>query len=368
MNQDLNDMLETTPSTDELMDVDTSFLDAYRRGGSEELKRAQAHEAQQQTEAVAPDIDPEPEVETPPGPDAEKDTDIEPDDEPELGDDPRSGGSGQHGCGAAGAAGSSGGTVVNTPPQGAAADAAPRAQENDAAATAPRLPHAAHGDTTPALLRLTDHQEAVQNSTTAKGGSGGADDTTVLPQSGFRLGGVKSQPVIRALPDVAVNTLREQLRSAAVRELGVTDAAAREFSDRLSQVSLVMAFLLAQLDLGLDADASTRRAAELFRSRDPLLGSMVARLDGLERLEVEKRTALGALREELVTVRQTVAVIEQAIAYSIADRTENFLRGSHNIHDAPITHKDAIFIRDRVREATKKQTRFEREREGRPIR
>jgi hypothetical protein len=33
MNRGLNEMLETTPSTDEVMDVDTSFLDAYRRGG-----------------------------------------------------------------------------------------------------------------------------------------------------------------------------------------------------------------------------------------------------------------------------------------------------------------------------------------------
>ncbi|MEU6261817.1 hypothetical protein [Saccharopolyspora shandongensis] len=363
MNRGLNETLETTSSTDELMDVDTSFLDAYRRGGSEGLKRAQAQEAQPQAEAASLPVDV---VQS----DLEKDAEpeLEPDHEPEPGDAVRSGDLGQHGGGAAGAAGSSSGAVVNAPSQGAAADAALRAQENHAAATVPMLPHAAQGGTTPASLRLTDHQEAVQNSTAAKGGSDGADDTAVLPQSGFRLGGVKSQPAIRALPDVVVDTLREQLRSAAVRELGVTDAAAREFSGRLSQVSLVTAFLLAQLDFGLDADASTRRAAELFRSRDPLLGSVVARLDDLERLEAEKRTALGALREELAKVRQTAAAVEQAIAYSIADRTENFLRGSHNIRDAPITHKNAIFIRDRVREATEKQTRFEREQEGRPIR
>jgi hypothetical protein len=74
------------------------------------------------------------------------------------------------------------------------------------------------------------------------------------------------------------------------------------------------------------------------------------------------------LRDELGEVPQTGAVVEQALAYSIADRTENFLRGSHNLHDAPITHKEAIFLRDKNREETRKQLKLEREREGRPIR
>jgi hypothetical protein len=231
------------------------------------------------------------------------------------------------------------------------------------------LPHAAaNGNTTPASLRLTDHQEAVQNTTTTKGDSGGTDDTAVLPQSGFRLGGAKSQPHIKSVPEPIMSALREELRSAAVRELAVSDTAAREFSDRLSQGTLVMAFLLAQLDLYLDVDPATGRAAELFRSRDPLLGSVAARLVDLERLETERTGLLHTLNNELVKVRQTSAVVEQAVAYFIADRTENFLRGTHDIRDAPITHKDAVFIRDKAREATEKLTRWERERDGRPIR
>ncbi|WP_329127235.1 hypothetical protein [Streptomyces sp. NBC_01465] len=61
-------------------------------------------------------------------------------------------------------------------------------------------------------------------------------------------------------------------------------------------------------------------------------------------------------------------MVKQALAYSIADCTENFLRGSHNLHDAPITHTEAIHLRDMAREATRKQLKLEREREGRPIR
>jgi hypothetical protein len=67
-------------------------------------------------------------------------------------------------------------------------------------------------------------------------------------------------------------------------------------------------------------------------------------------------------------VQETSAVIEQSVAYSIADRTENFLRGSHNIHDAPITHKDAIYIRDKARDETQKHRNLERDQDGRPIR
>lgn len=60
-------------------------------------------------------------------------------------------------------------------------------------------------------------------------------------------------------------------------------------------------------------------------------------------------------------------MIEQAVAYFIVDRTENSLRGSHEIHDAPITHKDAVFIRDRAREATRKQRQIKKDRDGKPM-
>src|SRR5690606_39542481 len=112
------------------------------------------------------------------------------------------------------------------------------------------------------------------------------------------------------------------LRSAASRELGVSDTVARDFSDRLSQGTLVTAFLLAQLDVRLDVDPSTQRAAELFRSVDPLLGAAVARLDALEAAARERDGLLKKMRAELGEVRETSAVVEQALAYSIADREE----------------------------------------------
>ncbi|WP_247040235.1 hypothetical protein [Arthrobacter rhizosphaerae] len=361
MSQDLNEIM---PSTDERMDIDTSFLDAYRTGGSDGLKKAQARALDQE----------------------ESGKDLHPDPDAASGDLEREGSSTQHG-----GSGSSGatGTAASQPGEAAASGAAaPQAHDDaedlsdatdvlappmpphaEANLTPPVPPHAEANLTPPVPLQHTDHQEAVQ-SAAARGGSDGGDegDSVTLPQTGFRLSGVKSQPAVRALPEVLVGTLREQLRSAAVREFGASDAAAREFTERLSQASLVTAFLLAQLDLGLDVDAATRRAAQLFRSRDPLLGSIAARMENLERRERERNEGLAGLREQVGEVKDASAAIEQALAYSIADRTSNFLRGSHNIHDAPIIHKDALFVRDKVREETKKQARIEREREGRPIR
>ncbi|WP_329142973.1 hypothetical protein OIU91_04610 [Streptomyces sp. NBC_01456] len=382
-------MLEAATPTDEVMEVDTSFLDAYRRGGSEELKRVQAQAAQSEPEVATPDpeeqLDEAGDVDSQPGfeslqadldEDAEEDRlDLEPDYEPDAGDSERAGGSSQRG-GAGGGQNAAEGVLPGGAPAGPAADAvpAPGAQPDvEDAATAEVAAHdvAAAPDepkhVSPGSLQLTDHQDAVQ-SAASKGGSGSTAETSTLPQSGFRLAGVQSQPHIKALPESIMNALREQLRAAAVRELGVSDSTAREFSQRLSQGTLVTAFLLAQLDLHLDADPATERAVELFRSRDPLLGSVVARLANIEAAERERDGLLRKLRDELSEVRQTSAVVEQALAYSIADRTENFLRGSHNLHDAPITHKEAIYLRDKAREATRKQLKLEREREGRPIR
>ncbi|MFD4945557.1 hypothetical protein ACFWNT_24255 [Streptomyces sp. NPDC058409] len=381
MSRDFAEMLEAATSTDEVMDVDTSFLDAYRRGGGEGLKRLQAQEREAQ--AVQPRSDAAtPEVE---GPQAERDMeaesdrlDLEPDYEPAAGDSERAGGSSQRGGAGAGADGgqsTADGMLPGSAPTSPDAVPVPEAQTDvDDVSAAEAVAHDAVAalaepeHETPGSLQLTDHQEAVQNVASKGGSNGAAEAAATLPQSGFRLSGVKSQPHIKALPESIMSVLREQLRAAAVRELGVSDSAAREFSRRLSQGTLVTAFLLAQLDLRIDADPATERAVELFRSRDPLLGSVVARLAGIEATERERDGLLHKLRDELAEVRQTSAVIEQALAYSIADRTENFLRGSHNIHDAPITHKEAIYLRDKAREATRKQTKLEREREGRPIR
>jgi hypothetical protein len=247
-------------------------------------------------------------------------------------------------------------------------DAAGAVQELDAALDAEdaeKLDRRA--ETEMSAHRKTDQQDAIQAATGTKGGGAGGT-ATALPESGFRIEGLKSQPMVRNLPRKLMEAMRAQLRVAAVRELGASAGAAEAFTGRLSQGALVMAFLLAQLDVRISMDPATQVAAELFRSQDPLLGSVVSRMDSLEQLERDRAAQLEKLHRLVTGMQATSAVIEQAIAYSIADRTVNFLRGTHDIHDAPITHEDAIYVRDKAREETQKRRKLERDRDGRPIR
>lgn len=87
------------------------------------------------------------------------------------------------------------------------------------------------------------------------------------------------------------------------------------------------------------------------------MGSVLARLEVLEHREQQRDALLATIVDELRKVHGTSTVIEQLLAYNVADRTENFRRGSHNFRDAPITHKQALFVRARTREMTDKQRR-----------
>lgn len=381
------DMLDDAKAS-ESMDIDTSFLDEFRRTGV--LPRPQAEEPK--TEEPNFDVDePQLDDDTPPAR-AVEDPSHEPHaDDRELGTkahdrtgQKRKSGRTSRGGGTESSNSASGGGGTAQAPALAAAplsdstdaelavdrdDEVGGAQELDAvldAEDAQKLDHLAESEIS--AHRKTDQQDAVQAATVAKGGGAGSSNAGALPESGFRIPGMESQPMVRNLPRPLVDALRAQLRAAAVRERGVSDGAAESFSRRLSQGALVTAFLLAQLDVRMGTDPATQAAAELFRSQDPLLGSVVGRMDALEQLERDRAAQLERLHKIIAAVQETSAVIEQSVAYSIADRTENFLRGSHNIHDAPITHKDAIYIRDKAREETQKRGKFERDRDGRPIR
>lgn len=344
-------MPEPQTSTDDVMAVEMPFLDAFRRGGAQELHRLQELEVQAEADA-----------------DAESRPEVEGSTPDELRD---SGETGQHGGGSS-TPGSAPETADSTAVAAAAEDLDPESDDESTSIEHELAVDEHEGAETeseiPVSLQHTDHQDAVQSASSERGGSGADDTSAVLPQSGFRIGGVQRQPHIKSLPDTIVTVLRRQLQAAAVRELKVTSVEAQEFSDRLSQGTLVTAFLLAQLDLRIDADPATMRAAELFATRDPLLGSVASRLKRIEAHEQDRDRLLAGLKDALAQVRETGAVVEQMLAYSVTDREANFLRGSHNIQQAPFTDREVVAVRDRARELTKKQERVERERDGRPIR
>lgn len=213
----------------------------------------------------------------------------------------------------------------------------------------------------------SDHQDAVQQLTT-RGGSAASGGPPVLPKSGFHVSGQENQPQIKALPAVIVTALRGQLRAAAVRELGASHAQATEFSQKISQKALVIGFLTAQLDLRLETDPATGCVTRLFQTRDPLLGSVAARLERLEHAGEEHLDQISRLREENRALQATAAVIEHAVAYTITERAEGLLRGVNTVADVPYTDKRVLQMRDRARDETAQQARIEKERDGRPRR
>ena len=399
------DMLEDA-KTSEPAEVDTSFLDEYRRTGTVPKGRQDSAAPHRQAEEPAPEQDAaEPEVtaerlreaaeegkpeiadeellaQEPEADSLDRDDEGELDDDARRPDEPKSssggsrGGSGNSGAASSGSAAhpvqdEAMAPVAAPPPSPPAhsdgdADLAAQLDEVLDAEDAQRRDHDRLRDISAG--RKSDQRDAIQGA--APGVKGGAANGTSdsLPDSGFKFLGAESQLIVKNMPFPLMEAMREQLRAAAVRERGVSDSTARRFSKRLSQPALVAAFLLAHLDLRIDTDQATEVAAELFRSQDPLLGLVVERMDALEYRENEHSSQLQRIHAALQVVHDTSAAIEQAVAYSIADKTENFLRGSHNIHDAPITHKDAIYVRDKVRDETRKRAKFEKDRYGKPIR
>lgn len=237
----------------------------------------------------------------------------------------------------------------------------PSASPRDEAAPAP----------TPVSLQKTDHQDAVQAAAAGVrggGGGGGDQDDVNLPRSGFRVGHESTQPNIKNVPDVLVDKMRTQLHAIVVRELGVSEVEAKGFCDRLSQGALTIAFLMAHLDVGLEVDPATDRAAVLFRRHDSLLGSVAQRVDHLQESSAMQHDLLVRTLEALRESHRTQAALEQGLAWLLAEKVEHLGKGVSAAVNLPLSHKSALDARDKLRDATGKQLRLERERDGRPIR
>lgn len=371
-------------------EMDLSYLDSFRKDGAAGLREHRQHNGHGEHAGDEVALNRQAEMESAPGLELDEDLDDlamldEPEPEPEPDRDrdrdrDRDGAgrddSPHEKAGSSGAGSSGTAIVINGgsagPGETALVSGAPLEETADAHAEASTA-HLAEqagpdGDlVAPIPLRLTDHQEAVQAA--ARSGNGGNDsgddvDAAGIPRRGFNLLGAGSQPNIKALPEVVVDALRAQVVSILVDQ-GVAEAAAKTSVKQMGQNTLVMAFLIAQLDVRVDVDAKTATVAALFRHKNPLLGALMERMTALELTAQRQLNETAKAAKEIATVKQTSAVLEQAAAYSIADRTENLARGLKHVDDIDLVHASALRARDRLREETKKQLRIEREREGR---
>lgn len=218
---------------------------------------------------------------------------------------------------------------------------------------------------TPVPLQKSDHQDAVQNAARA-GSSSSSSASKKLPRSGFKLWHSTSEPGVRGMPEAVMDQMRELLASAAVRELAVSGHEARAFAGKLSQTSLVVAFLCARLDHRLEVDEATNLAATLFRSQDPLMGGVLARLEALEASDQQIAGTMTKVAGEVKAVHEATTALEHGVAFYIADRVANLNRGATGlVEDIPVGDKRVVVLRDKLRSAAAKQTRAERDRDGR---
>ncbi|MGH3997267.1 MAG: hypothetical protein ACRDTJ_07370 [Pseudonocardiaceae bacterium] len=249
--------------------------------------------------------------------------------------------------------------------------------------TTPPSPEAE--EATPGSLTHTDQQEAIQTTAvgatqTAAGAGGASADSAeavgapvgrsarlapagLLNRSGFALRGVET-PVVRRLPDKLDSQLRSELRRALAQDPTVTEAQAKRFCDGLSQGALVVAFLAAHLDLDLPTDTSTTLTTALFRSRSPLLAGVLERLTRLEQTTAETASNLTKVHQDVREMDQRSEIIEQGVAWTVAERAENLVRGANTVRDVDFNHPSAVAMRDKARADMKDLRR----REARPIR
>lgn len=271
----------------------------------------------------------------------------------------RGGGSSDNGAGAGATVDVAAEPEVDTPPV--------EVEEEDSRAVSPQA-HSAPPPETPASLQKTDHQEAVQaaaSATGTRGGDAGSDEGGSLPRSGFRVLSDQAQPIFKNVPDVLVTQMRSQLEAIIVRELGLSEGEAKLFCERLSQGALTTAFLMAHLDVRVDVDPATERAAVLFRRHDSLLGTVAQRVERLQESATIQRDLLSKAVDALRETRRADAVLEQGVSWLLAERVEHLGKSISSAANLPLGHKSAVEARDKLRDATAKLERLEREREGR---
>ncbi|MGH3977304.1 MAG: hypothetical protein ACRDS9_28920, partial [Pseudonocardiaceae bacterium] len=258
------------------------------------------------------------------------------------------------------------------------ADAAERTGETDGAAHSDasadgardeRPPSPKAEEVTPGSLTHTDQQEAIQTAAqgstrTAAGAGGSAPNSAeavsaqvgrsaglapagLLNRTGFALRGVET-PIVRKLPDKIDFQLRSELSRALAQDPAVTGAQAKRFCDGLSQGALVVAFLAAHLDLDLPTDTSTTLTTALFRSRSPLLAGVLERLTRLEQTTVETASNLAKVHQDVRELDQRSEIIEQGVAWAVAERAENLVRGANTVRDVDFNHPAAVAMRDKA--------------------
>lgn len=180
----------------------------------------------------------------------------------------------------------------------------------------------------------------------------------VIPRKGAGLTFEGESAYLKLFPRVLIDRMREILKPT----LG--EAFARD----LSQVSIVTAFVIASMGVELTTDEHTAKAVEVFRRNDPRAELLEKRTADIQTAQAKFEGVLKSLVERTGKLTDTAAVVEMALAYSLAERTAHLVTDGVMPETIDVTQKRALAARENIRKRVKLQTQMEKDRAGRPIR
>lgn len=208
-------------------------------------------------------------------------------------------------------------------------------------------------------------------------------DRAELPSSPLRVrctsDSSSSVPRVSGMPEPVVSALRTRVETAATAA-GYDPRAAHDFAaNRLSTSQLVVALLVAALDIpvapegpgdhqGLGLDEATWCAVRLLGSQDPLMVSVLDRLQALEHLAGRQMAAQRTIDSRLGELAASADVIEAVTSWLVAERAEDLTKGIYQASDINVETDSAASARRVFRDQVEARRGRETRAAGRPIR
>lgn len=186
-------------------------------------------------------------------------------------------------------------------------------------------------------------------------------------------------PRVSGMPEPVVSALRTRVETAATAA-GYDPRAAHDFAaNRLSTSQLVVALLVAALDIpvapegpgdhqGLGLDEATWCAVRLLGSQDPLMVSVLDRLQALEHLGRRQVASQRIADSRLGDLADSADVIEAVASWLVAERAEDLTKGVYQASAINIETDSAVSARRHFRDQVEARRVRQARSAGRPIR
>lgn len=140
-----------------------------------------------------------------------------------------------------------------------------------------------------------------------------------------------------------------------------------DFSDQMSNVQLVTAYVTANLGIDYDTDENTRVAIRAFQSLDPMWESLEDTVSSTqERIETLVR-GVDRLNKRLIRVEGSAAAAELSSAFFVADRITSLPTSAMTVDSAAMDHHAVTTMRKTVRKHADALRKAEERSDGRSM-